>query len=402
MAYGSTREHYAKTLSQIRSEGLYKDERLILTPQSSEVEVRFPSDSPARQVINLCANNYLGLSSHPEVLKAAHHGLDRRGYGMSSVRFICGTQDIHRELEHALTRFLGTEDTILFSSCFDANAALFETVLGPEDAVFSDRLVHASLIDGMRLCKAEKKIFDHQRLDQLESELKISKARIKMIITDGVFSMDGDMARLDLICDLADRYGAMVAVDDSHATGFIGKTGRGTHEYFGVMDRVDIITTTLGKALGGATGGCISGRKEMIELLKQRGRPYLFSNALMPAVVMASLKVLELLSQSTERRDHLERMTEFWRAGLEEAGFTLKPGNTPIIPVMLGDASLSQQFSRELYQEGVFAVGFFYPVVPKGEARIRTQISASHTQVQLERALDAFVRVGRKLKVIAG
>lgn len=400
MSYASSKKVFAQVLEGIRQEGLYKDERIICSAQGSEVSVRFPADAPEKKMINLCANNYLGLSSHPEILKAAHEGLDKRGFGMSSVRFICGTQDIHRELEIKIAKFLGMEDSILFGSCFDANGALFETLLTAEDAIFSDKLVHASLIDGMRLCKAQRFIFEHQNLEELEQNLKTAKARMKLIITDGVFSMDGDMARLDEICKLAEKYDAMVAVDDSHATGFIGKTGRGTHEHFNVMNKVDIITTTFGKAMGGATGGCIAAKREIVELLKQRGRPYLFSNALMPAVVYASLKVIDLLQASTERRDKLENLTKFWRAGLTEAGFDLKSGNTPIVPVMLYDAKLAQEFSRDLTAEGVFAVGFFYPVVPKGQARIRTQISAGLEKAQLERALQAFIKVGKKLGVL--
>ena len=400
MAYKNYQKIYADILSGIRNDGLYKDERLICSPQAGEVQVRYPENAPEKKMINLCANNYLGLSSHPSIVQAAHEGLESRGYGMSSVRFICGTQDIHRQLEHEVSRFLKTEDTILFSSCFDANGALFEGILGAEDAIFSDKLVHASLIDGMRLCKAQRFIYEHSNLTQLEDQLKSNSARIKLIITDGVFSMDGDMARLDEIVSLAEKYDAMVAVDESHATGFIGKTGRGTPEHFGVMDKIDIITTTFGKALGGATGGCISGKKEIIELLKQRGRPYLFSNALMPAVVKASMKALEILSCSTERRDQLEKYTHFWRTSLTEAGFDLKPGNTPIVPVMLYDAKLAQQFSRDLYDEGVFAVGFFYPVVPQGQARIRTQLSAALEQVHLDRALEAFVKIGKKHGVL--
>lgn len=394
--YKSAQKVLQDTLNQIRADGLYKDERIICSQQGAEVKVRFPESAPEKELIVMCANNYLGLSSHPELIQAAHEGLDKRGYGMSSVRFICGTQDIHRELEKKVSKFLDTEDTVLFGSCFDANGALFEGILTPEDAIFSDKLVHASLIDGMRLCKAQRFIFDHSNMQQLEEQLKSAKARMKLIITDGVFSMDGDMAPLDKICDLADHFDAMVAVDDSHATGFIGKTGRGTHEHFGVMNRVDIITTTFGKALGGAIGGCISGRKEIIDMIKQRGRPYLFSNALMPAVVYASMKVMDLLSESTARRDKLEELTKIWRKGLTEAGFDLKLGNTPIVPVMLYNAKLAQQFSKDLYEEGVFAVGFFYPVVPKGEARIRTQISAGLDKKHLERALAAFIKIGKK------
>lgn len=400
MSYQSAKEIFSATLAQIRSDGLYKDERVICSPQSGEIEVKFPENAPEKHIINMCANNYLGLSSHPEIVKAAHEGLDKRGYGMSSVRFICGTQDIHRELETKMAQFLGMEDSILFASCFDANAALFETLLTAEDAIFSDKLVHASIIDGVRLCKAQRFLFEHSDMKQLEEHLKSAKARIKMIITDGVFSMDGDMAKLDEICTLAEKYDALVACDDSHATGFIGKTGRGVHEHFNVMDKVDIITTTLGKALGGATGGVIASRKEVIELFKQRARPYLFSNALMPAVVYASIKVLDVLSKSTERRDQLESSTKFWREGLTQAGFDLKPGNTPIVPIMLYDAKLAQAFSKDLYQEGILAVGFFYPVVPQGQARIRTQISAVHTRQQLEKALEIFTRVGKKHGVI--
>lgn len=398
--YGNAKEIYQGVLAQIKADGLFKEERIIKSPQDGKIDVSFPEGAPAKEIINMCANNYLGLSSHPELIRAAHQGLDERGFGMSSVRFICGTQDIHRELETQMAKFLGMQDAILFGSCFDANAALFETLLGEEDAIFSDKLVHASLIDGVRLCKAQRNVFEHSNMKELEDKLKASSARIKLIITDGVFSMDGDMAKLDEICALAEKYKALVAVDDSHATGFIGKTGRGVHEHFGVMNKVDIITTTFGKALGGATGGCIAAHSEIVALLKQRARPYLFSNALMPAVVSATLKALELLSESTERRDNLEKLTKFWRKGLTEAGFDLKDGNTPIVPVMLYDAKIAQEMSRRLYQEGVFAVGFFYPVVPKDQARIRTQVSAAHTSAQLEEALSKFVKVGREMGVI--
>ncbi|MBF0104613.1 MAG: glycine C-acetyltransferase [Deltaproteobacteria bacterium] len=400
MTFTPFRDFFKNTLKQIRDDGLYKDERVICSPQSGQIRVRFPEGSPEKAIINLCSNNYLGLSSHPEVITAAHEGLERRGYGMSSVRFICGTQDIHRELERQVSAFLGTEDTILFASCFDANAAVFEGLLGSEDALFCDKLIHASMIDGVRLCKAKRNIYEHSRMDQLEDALSRSTDRVKLIVTDGVFSMDGDMARLDEITALAEKYQAMVLVDDSHATGFIGKTGRGTHEHFNVMDKVDIITTTFGKALGGATGGCVSARREIVELLKQRARPYLFSNALMPAVVSATLKVLTLLSKTTERRDTLETLTKGWRASLADAGFDLKQGNTPIVPIMLYDARLAQNFSRDLYNEGVFAVGFFYPVVPMGEARIRTQISAALNQQNLDRALECFVGIGKKYDVL--
>ncbi len=400
MSYRGSKEIFSGILETIRQDGLFKDERIICSPQGGEIRVRFPAESPERPIINLCANNYLGLSSHPEVIRAAHEGLDQRGFGMSSVRFICGTQDIHRELEVKIAKFLGMEDAILFASAFDANAALFEALLTAEDAIFSDKLIHASLIDGIRLCKAQRNVYEHSNMQELEEKLKGSTARIKLIITDGVFSMDGDMAKLDEIVALAEKYGALVAVDDSHASGFIGKTGRGVHEHFAVMDKVDIITTTFGKALGGATGGCVAAKKEIVELLKQRARPYLFSNALMPPVVYATLRVLELLSGSTERRDKLERLAVQWRKGLTEAGFDLKPGNTPIVPVMLYDAKLAQAFSRDLYQEGVFAVGFFYPVVPKDQARIRTQMSAALSEEHVAKALDAFVKVGKKHGVI--
>ncbi|MFC2074997.1 glycine C-acetyltransferase [Bdellovibrionota bacterium] len=400
MSYSDAKSIYSDVLTQIRNDGLFKDERFICSPQSGRVKVRFPEEAPTKEIINLCSNNYLGLSSHPEVIKAAHDGLESRGFGMSSVRFICGTQDIHRQLERKVAEFLGTEDACLFASCFDANAAVFEAILTKEDALFSDRLVHASIIDGVRLCKAQRNVFEHSNMEDLEEKLKSVSARLKIIITDGVFSMDGDMAKLDEICALAEKYGAMVFLDDSHATGFIGKTGRGVHEHFNVMDKVDIITTTFGKALGGATGGCVAGHKEIVEMMKQRGRPYLFSNSLMPAVTQVTLKVLDLLSTTTERRDKLEQLTKFWRSELESAGFDLKAGNTPIIPIMLYDAKLAQAMSRDLYDEGVYAVGFFYPVVPKGEARIRTQVSAALEQKDLEQALEAFVKVGKKHGVI--
>ena len=400
MAYKNAKQIYADVIQSIKSDGLYKDERIISSPQAGVVKVQFPQGSPARDIINMCANNYLGLSSHPEVVQAAHDGLESRGYGMSSVRFICGTQDIHRDLETKVAKFLGMEDAILFGSCFDANGALFEAILTPEDAIFSDKLVHASIIDGIRLCKAQRFIYEHSDMNDLEEKLKTNDARIKLIMTDGVFSMDGDMAKLDQICALGEKYNALVVVDDSHASGFIGKTGRGVHEHYNVMDKVDVITTTFGKALGGATGGCIAAKKEIVDLLKQRARPYLFSNALMPAVVTATSKVLDILSKSTERRDKLETLTKFWRSSLEKAGFDLKAGNTPIVPVMLYDAKLAQAFSKDLYEEGVFAVGFFYPVVAKGQARIRTQMSAALEMSHLEKAVAAFTKVGKKHGVI--
>lgn len=388
---------YAETLRQIREDGLYKEERYLCSPQAGVIQVAFTENTPPRKMLNLCANNYLGLSSHPDVIAAAHQGIDARGFGLSSVRFICGTQDIHRQLEKKIAAFLGLEDAILFGSCFDANGALFETLLTAEDAIFSDKLVHASIIDGVRLCKAQRNVFPHSDLSELSRLLALSTARIKLIITDGVFSMDGDMARLDELCAIADQHGALVAVDDSHATGFIGKRGRGTHEHFGVMDRVDIITTTFGKALGGAMGGCIAAGKEIIDLLRQRARPYLFSNALMPAVVTATLKVLDILEQSTERRDLLESHAIYWRETLASFGIELKAGNTPIVPVMLYDAAKAQRFSQLLFEEGVLASGFFYPVVPKGEARIRTQLSASLTRSDLEHAATIFKKVAARI-----
>ncbi|MDK9700050.1 MAG: glycine C-acetyltransferase [bacterium] len=401
MAYNRARTIFSDTIEKIKQDGLFKQERLICSPQSADIDVRFPADAPEKSVINMCANNYLGLSSHPDVIKAAHEALDSRGYGMSSVRFICGTQDIHRELEKKIAAFLGTEDACLFGSCLDANAALFEVLCTEEDAIISDRLIHASLIDGIRLSKGQNFNYKHANMEHLEEKLQETQTcRMRMIVTDGVFSMDGDMAPLDQICELAEKYDAMVVVDDSHASGFIGKTGRGVHEHFNVMGKVDIITTTFGKGLGGATGGCVAGPKEVAELMKQRGRPYLFSNAVPPPVVMASMKVIELLSKTTERRDKLEKLTEYWRKGLTEAGFDLKAGNTPIVPVMLYNAKLAQEFSKKLYDEGIYAVGFFFPVVPAGQARIRTQISAGHEFEHLDKALAAFKKVGAELGVL--
>jgi glycine C-acetyltransferase len=386
---------YQQALSDIRAAGLYKDERVIESPQGAHVSVQ------GQEVLNFCANNYLGLSDHPLILKAAHRALDERGYGLSSVRFICGTQDIHKQLERKISDFLGTEETILYSSCFDANGGLFETVLGPEDAIISDALNHASIIDGIRLCKATRLRYEHDSLDDLEAKLKESAgARLRMIATDGVFSMDGDIARLDRICDLAERHRAMVMVDDSHATGFIGPTGRGTHEYRGVMGRVDIITSTLGKALGGASGGFTSGRKPIIDLLRNRSRPYLFSNTLAPPIVMASIAVLDLLSRSSELRDKLHANTAHFRAGMAAAGFKLRPGTHPIVPIMLGDAKLAVDFARRLLDEGIYVIGFCYPVVPDGAARIRTQISAAHSEGDIDRAISAFSKVARELRVI--
>jgi len=398
MAYTeNARDQYKLELAAIREAGLFKEERFIKSPQAADIEVEFPAGAESKRVINFCANNYLGLSSHPEVVAAARAGLDDRGYGLSSVRFICGTQDIHRILEDKLTTFLGTEDTLLFPSCMDANAGVFEAVLGAEDIMIADRLVHASIVDGMRLCKALQDTYKHSNMDHLEEKLQLHQdKRRRLIITDGVFSMDGDLAKLDEICDLADKYDAMVFVDDSHASGFIGKTGRGTHEHCGVVGRIDIITTTLGKALGGASGGCVAGRSELVELCRQRARPYLFSNTVAPVIVSGAIRVIDLISASTERRDKLETNTAFWRKGLEEAGFDLKAGATPIVPVMLYNAKLAQMMSRDLYEEGIYAVGFFFPVVGKGAARIRTQISAGHEQHHLEAGLAAFRKVGEK------
>jgi glycine C-acetyltransferase len=402
MAYSvRTRQSFQSELAGIREAGLFKEERTIHAPQGAEIEVEFPAGARPRRVINLCANNYLGLSSHPEVIAAAGQGLERRGYGMSSVRFICGTQDIHRELENRLTAFLGTEDTLLFPSCMDANAGVFEAVLTDRDVMIADRLVHASIVDGMRLCKAMQDTFKHSDMGHLREKLQEhADKRLRMIITDGVFSMDGDLARLDAVVALAEEYDAMVCVDDSHATGFIGRTGRGTHEHHGVVGKIDLITTTLGKALGGASGGCVSGRRELVEMCRQRARPYLFSNTVAPVIVAGALKVLDLISTTTERRDRLERNTTYWRSLLTDAGFEIKPGESPIVPVMLYNAKLAQSVARDLFDEGIYVVGFFFPVVPKGQARIRTQLSAAHEKHHLDAAIEAFVKVGRKHDIL--
>ncbi len=395
------RSIYSKQLEEIKEQGIFKEERAICSPQSSDIEVEFPIGAERKKVINMCANNYLGLSSHPDVVAAAHAGLDVRGYGMSSVRFICGTQDIHKELEDKLTKFLGTEATILFPSCMDANAGVFEAVLTDADVMIADRLVHASIVDGMRLCKAQQDTYKHSDMNHLEQKLQLHQdKRVRMIITDGAFSMDGDLAKLDKIVELAEKYNAMVFVDDSHASGFIGKTGRGTHEHCGVVGKIDIITTTLGKALGGASGGCVSGRAEIVEMCRQKARPYLFSNTVAPVVVAGAIAVLDIISKTTERRDKLEKNTEFWRKGLTEAGLIIKEGETPIVPVMLFNAKLSQDFARDLYGEGIYAVGFFFPVVAKGQARIRTQLSAAHDMHHLEKALAAFTKVGKKYNIL--
>ena len=398
MAYSAkAKEHYTGALNATRDAGLYKDERFIHSPQGADIAVEFPEGAEVKEVINLCANNYLGLSSHPDVIKAAHDGLNARGYGMSSVRFICGTQDIHRELEEKLTAFLETEDTILFPSCMDANAGVFEAVLSEEDVIIADRLVHASIIDGIRLCSAQHDSYKHSDMKHLEQKLELHQdKRFRLIVTDGVFSMDGDLAKLDEIVALAERYDAMVMVDDSHATGFIGKRGKGVHEHCGVLGKIDIITTTLGKALGGASGGCVSGRTELVEMCRQRARPYLFSNAMPPVIVAAANAVLDLISRTTERRDKLEWNANYWRQGLTEMGLDLRPGESPIVPVMLYNAKLSQDIARDLYAEGIYVVGFFFPIVPKGQARIRTQLSAAHDKEHLDKGLAAFKKVGEK------
>jgi glycine C-acetyltransferase len=391
--YGSFQQHASQQLQEIRHAGTYKSERVILTPQGSTIRV-----ADGKPVLNLCANNYLGLAQHPEVRAAARTALEQWGYGCASVRFICGTQSVHKELEARLSEFLGTEDTILYSSCFDANGGLFETLLHEQDAIVSDALNHASIIDGIRLCRAHRQRYANSDMHDLEAKLQTAAAaRFRMIATDGVFSMDGSIAKLPEIADLAEKHGALLMVDDSHAVGFIGPHGRGTHEHHGVMSRVDVLTGTLGKALGGASGGYTSGRREVIELLRQRSRPYLFSNTLCPSIAGATLKVLDMLSQSTELRDRLESNTRFFRKGLAEIGLRVLPGTHPICPVMLGDAALAVKVADAMLQKGVYVIGFSYPVVPKGEARIRTQISAAHTRAELELALDAFAAVKREM-----
>jgi len=402
MAYSEkVRSTYQEQLQGLQEAGIFKIERYIHSVQDAEIEVEFPPGAPLKKVINICANNYLGLSSHPDVVAAAHVGLDDRGYGMSSVRFICGTQDIHKQLESKLTEFLGTEDTILFPSCMDANAGVFEAILNEQDVMICDRLVHASLIDGIRLCKAAQDSFKHSDMAHLEEKLILhADKRNKLVITDGVYSMDGDTAKLDEMVALCEKYDAMLLVDDSHSSGFIGRTGRGTHEKCGVVGKIDIITTTFGKALGGASGGCVSGRRELVELCRQKARPYLFSNTIAPPVVAGVLRVLDILSKTTERRDKLEKNANWWRQSLTDAGFVLQPGDTPIVPVMLFNAKLSQDFARDLFAEGVYAIGFFHPVVPQGKARIRTQISAAHEMHHLEKALAAFIKVGKKYDIL--
>ena len=399
MAYGAIRDHLQSSLDAIREAGTFKAERVIVTPQQAAIKV-----STGEEVLNFCANNYLGLASDPELVAAAKKTLDERGFGMSSVRFICGTLDIHKELEGVVTEFLGTEDTILYGSCFDANGGLFEALLGPEDAIISDALNHASIIDGVRLCKAKRYRYANNDMASLEEQLKAADAagaRFKMICTDGVFSMDGYLAQLDKVCDLADRYDAMVMVDDSHAVGFVGATGRGTHEHCGVVGRVDIITGTLGKALGGASGGYTSGRKEIVAMLRQRSRPYLFSNTVPPNIVGTALAALRKLMRSTELRDQLETSTRYFRERMAETGFEILPGVHPIVPVMLYDAKLAGQMADMLLAEGIYVIGFSYPVVPEGKARIRVQISAAHTRDHLDRAVAAFTKVGRELGVLS-
>jgi glycine C-acetyltransferase len=394
--YGKIKEFLSEELQTIESNGLMKKERIIVTPQGANVKI-----NSGEEVVIMCANNYLGLSSHPEVIEAAKNTLDTHGFGMSSVRFICGTQDIHKELELRIAEFYGTEDTILYAAAFDANGGVFEPLFGENDAIISDELNHASIIDGVRLAKAHRYRYKHSDMAELEAQLiKAQDQRFRVIVTDGVFSMDGDLAKMDEICALADKYDALVMTDECHSAGFIGKTGRGVPEYCGVMDKVDIITGTLGKALGGAMGGYTTGKKEIIELLRQRSRPYLFSNSLAPSIVGASIKVFELLSSTTELRDKLEENTLYFKEHIKAAGFDIKPGDSPIVPIMLYDAALSQKFANRLLEEGVYAVGFFYPVVAKGLARIRTQISAAHTKADLDKAIAAFIKVGKELEVI--
>jgi glycine C-acetyltransferase len=382
------------TLEEIKSQGLFKTERVITSPQDARISI-----TGVKRVLNMCANNYLGLADHPALIAAAKEALETHGFGMASVRFICGTQDIHKQLEAVLTKFLRTEETILYPSCFDANGGLFETLLSEKDAVISDELNHASIIDGIRLCKAQRFRYKHNDMADLEAQLRAAQdARFRLIASDGCFSMDGTIANLAAICDLAEKYNALTMIDDAHATGFLGKTGRGTHEYRGVIGKIDIITGTLGKALGGASGGFTSGRKEIVDLLRQRSRPYLFSNSIAPPVVAASLKALELLSESTELRDKLEENTKYFRAALTERGLTIKPGVHPIVPIMIGDAAKSQKFAARMLEKGVYVIGFFYPVVPHGTARVRTQVSAAHSREDLEFAVNAFAETSAELK----
>jgi glycine C-acetyltransferase len=394
--YSSIKEDFQKEIYEIKKAGLFKTERVITTPQGSKI-----STTTSTEVLNFCANNYLGLSSNPDVIEAGKNAIDSHGYGLSSVRFICGTQDIHKELEKKTALFLGMEDCILYAAAFDANGGLFEPLLGPEDAIISDALNHASIIDGIRLCKAKRFRYDHNNMEALESQLKLANdSRRKLIVTDGSFSMDGTIAQLDKICDLADKYHAMVMVDECHSTGFIGATGRGTHEYRNVMGRIDIITGTYGKALGGASGGFTAARKEIVELLRQRSRPYLFSNTVAPSIVGASIKVLDLISNSTHLCDKLKENTKYFREEMTNAGFDIVHGDHPIVPVMLYEATLAQEFASKLLEEDIYVIGFFYPVVPKGKARIRVQLSAAHEKDHLDKAIAAFMKVGKELKVI--
>jgi len=396
--YGKIKEHLEKELAQIKEDGLFKEERIIVTPQDAVIKI-----STGEEVINFCANNYLGLSSHPEVIQAAKDTLDTHGFGMSSVRFICGTQDIHKTLERKIAEFYGTEDTILYAAAFDANGGVFEPLLTAEDAIISDSLNHASIIDGVRLCKAKRYRYANSDMTDLEKQLQLANedgSRFKMIVTDGVFSMDGLVAPLDKICDLSDKYDAMVMIDECHATGFIGPKGKGTLEEKGVMGRIDIITGTLGKALGGAMGGYTTGKKEIIEILRQRSRPYLFSNSLAPAIVGASIKVFEMLEKDTSLRDTLQENTEYFKKGMKEAGFDIIDGDSVIVPVMLYDAKLSQNMANKLLEKGIYVIGFFYPVVPKGKARIRVQLSAAHKKEHLDFAIRAFIEVGKELKIV--
>jgi glycine C-acetyltransferase len=395
------REFYRNELVELQYADLFKEERYLHSPQAADITVEYPPNSPLKEVINFCANNYLGLSSHPTLIEAAKKGLEERGFGLSSVRFICGTQDQHKELERKIADFLGMEDALLYSSCFDANGGVFEALLGEEDALISDELNHASIIDGIRLCKAERLRYKHSDMKDLEQHLKQTvNKRFRMIVTDGVFSMDGVLAELDKICDLAEEYDAIVLVDDSHATGFVGENGRGTHEYFDVMGRVDIITTTFGKALGGSSGGCIAGEKVFIDILRQRSRPYLFSNTLSPVVVAATIKAIELLKASSTLRDKLLENSRYFRQRIREAGFEIKDGFHPIVPIMIRDAGIVQSMARELYAEGIYVIGFFYPVVPRGTARIRVQLSAAHEKRHIDQAVEAFTKVGKKLGVL--
>lgn len=390
-------ERLSVELNEIREAGLFKTERIIESPQGPEITVG------GKKVLNFCANNYLGLSSHPRVIEAAHLAIDQRGFGMSSVRFICGTQDIHKELEAKISQFLGVEDTILYAAAFDANGGVFEPLFNEQDAIISDALNHASIIDGVRLCKAQRYRYEHNNMSDLEAKLQeAAGCRSRIIVTDGSFSMDGTIAQLDKIVELAERYDAIIMIDECHSSGFLGKTGRGTHEYRGVMGKIDIITGTLGKALGGASGGFTSGRKEIIEILRQRSRPYLFSNTLAPSIVGASIAVLDMLTETTDLRDKLERNTQYFRTKMTAAGFDIKPGDHPIVPIMLYDAVLAQKMAARLLEEGIYVIGFFFPVVAKGQARIRVQLSAAHEMEQIDRAIDAFIKVGRELGVVKG